>query len=62
MVIINLFQLLQMTGDTSALQEEEAKQWSLSAAKANSSPLGLSFAFSEKKMEEEDPLLKAVTK
>lgn len=62
MVIINLFQLLQMTGDTSALQEKEAKQWSLSAAKSNPSPLGLSFAFSERKMEEEDPLLKTVTK
>ena len=50
-----------MAGDTFALPEEEAKQWSFSAAKSNPSPLGLSFAFSERKMEEEDPPLQTVS-
>lgn len=41
-VIINLFQLLQVTEDASALQEEEAEQWSLSAATSDRpKPFGL---------------------
>lgn len=58
MLITGLFQLLEPTGDTCALQEEEAEWWSLFAAKSPPSPL----AFAERKVEDEDPLLKMVTK